>query len=198
MRITTAVLVLLAVPFSPLAAHAQVEAGVLGGVSFGNISNSGVLPGDLSTRTGFAGGGYIGYRFGDVVGVEGNVLYAQRGETSDASFATAETKLDYIDVPVLLTANIPLASIRPYAYAGPQVSFEVACHTAAGATCDNADREKTDYAAVIGAGVRFGAPVGLGLEARYVYGLKDLSFSTVSSSESYQNRTFMILARIGR
>jgi Outer membrane protein beta-barrel domain len=182
---------------APAALFAQGEAGIKGGVSFGNISNKGVLPGNLDTRTGFAAGLYLGYRVGLLgVGLEG--LYAQRGAKSDQSLAASQTRLDYIDVPVYVKAALPTPLLQPFVYAGPQVSFEVRCHTAGDADCPDAatsGRKKTDYAAVFGAGVRFG---GLGLEGRYVYGLRDLKLSTVTTSESYKTRSFLILVSIGR
>jgi hypothetical protein len=177
---------------------AQGEFGVKGGVSFGNISNKGVLPGGLKTRTGFTGGLYFGYRAA-ILGIDVEGLYAQRGARSDQSFATAETKLDFIDVPVYLKATVPAAGIQPFVYAGPQISFEVRCRTAAGAECaTNSLRKKTDYAGVVGAGLRFGGSSGgLGIEGRYIYGLRDLELSTVTSSTSYKTRTFEILVSIG-
>jgi len=177
---------------------AQGEFGVKGGVSFGNISNKGVLPGELKTRTGFTGGLYFGYRAA-VLGIDVEGLYAQRGARSDQSFATAETKLDFIDVPVYLKATIPAGGIQPFVYAGPQISFEVRCRTASGAECaTNSIRKKTDYAGVVGAGLRFGSSSGgLGIEGRYIYGLRDLELSTVTSSTSYKTRTFEILVSIG-
>ena len=82
---------------APITLLAQGEAGIKGGISFGNISNKGVLPGNLDTRTGFAAGLFLGYRVGFLgVGIEG--LYAQRGAKSDQSLATSQTRLDYIDV----------------------------------------------------------------------------------------------------
>src|SRR5882724_2865665 len=177
--------------------YAQGEAGLKGGVSFGNISNKGLLPGNLDTRTGFAGGLYLGYRVGFIgVGLEG--LYARRGAKSDQSFATAQTRLDYIDVPAYVKVSLPTPLVQPFAYAGPQVSFEMRCHTAGDSDCPAAatsGRKKTDYGAVFGAGVRFG---GLGLEGRYVYGLRDLKLNTVTDTHSYKTRTFLILLSIGR
>jgi hypothetical protein len=181
----------------PAILHAQGEAGIKGGVSFGNISNKGVLPGNLDTRTGFAGGIFLGYRVGFIgVGLEG--LYARRGAKSDSSFATAQTRLDYIDVPAYVKVALPTPLLQPFAYVGPQVSFEVRCRTAADAACPDAatsGRKKTDYAAVIGGGVRFG---GLGLEGRYIYGLRDLKLNTLTDTHSYKTRTFLILVSIGR
>jgi Outer membrane protein beta-barrel domain len=177
---------------------AQGEFGIKAGASFGNISNKGVLPGNLKTRTGAAGGLYLGS--GGVIGFGIEGLYAQRGAKSDESFADSQTRLDYIDVPVYLKLQVPTPGIRPYGYAGPQISFEVRCKTAAGAACpDNSERKKTDYAAVIGGGVRIGSSrLGFRVEGRYVYGLADLKVSTVTSSESYKTRTFLILVGIGR
>ncbi|HEX3235574.1 MAG TPA: porin family protein [Gemmatimonadales bacterium] len=191
-------LVLLA-PAMPSITLAQGEFGVKAGVSFGNISNKGVLPGDLKTRTGFTGGLYAGYRAA-VLGFDVEGLYAQRGARSDESFATAETKLDFIDVPVYVKAMIPAGGIQPFVYAGPQISFEVRCRTAAGAECAaNSPRKKTDYAGVVGAGLRFGSSsAGLGIEGRYIYGLRNLDVSTVTSSTSYKTRTFEILVSLGK
>jgi hypothetical protein len=168
--------------------------GIKAGLSFGNITNKGLLPSNLDTRTGGAGG--ISFRTGSgIVGFGVEALYAQRGASSDESLATAQTRLDYIDVPVYLRVGIPTPSVRPFAYAGPQVSFEVHCRTANGADClAQGSRKKTDFAGVIGGGLRFGGKAGgWSLEGRYVYGLRDLDLSTVTSSESYKNRTFMIL-----
>src|ERR1044071_7141699 len=85
----------LALAGTPSHLAAQAEFGLKGGVSFGNISNKGVLPGDLGTRTGFAAGASVGLGSG-IVGVGAEALYAQRGLSGDAG----DTKLDYIDIPV--------------------------------------------------------------------------------------------------
>src|SRR5690242_11182243 len=62
----------------PAVLAAQSGFGIKGGASFGDVSNKGVLPGDLGGRTGFAVGLSLASRGGLVgLGVEG--LYAQRG-----------------------------------------------------------------------------------------------------------------------
>ena len=182
---------------APSALLAQGEAGLKGGISFGNISNKGLLPGNLSTRTGFAAGLYAGYHVG-FLGVGLDALYAQRGASSDSSFATSQTRLDYVDFPLYAKVFLPAPLIQPFVYAGPQVSFEIRCRTAAGGSCPDAatsGRKRTDYAGVVGAGLRFG---GLGIEGRYVYGLRDLKLNTVSDPNSYKTRTFLILVNLGR
>jgi len=179
----------------PALLAAQSGFGIKGGASFGNVSNKGVLPGDLGSRTGFAAGLSLASKGGLVgLGVEG--LYVQRGVTSSTNGDAR--KLDYVDVPVYVRVMVPTPGIRPYGYAGPQVSFEVYCE--AGETdCPTTEpsgekRAKTTYAGVIGAGVLLGGRTPLSIEGRYVYGLTDLKLGTINSSESYKTRSFMILA----
>lgn len=189
--------ILVALVAGPLSA--QTEVGLKVGMTFGDISNKGALPGNLETRNGVAGGLFLGARGGVVgVGIEG--LYAQRGLRSDQSLATARTRLDYIDVPAYLRVVLPTPGVRPFAYAGPQVSFEIGCHRANGADCqpDNVTgRPGTTYAGILGAGVRLGGRIGLTVEGRYVYGLTDLKLETLTSNESFKHRTFLILIGVG-
>ena len=177
-----------------LAPAAQAQGiGVKGGFSYGNVSNRGLLPGALRERTGFAVGVALGSSSSLLsLGFEG--LYAQRGVQSDS--AADERKLDYIDLPIYLKAQVPTPGISPYAYAGPQFSFEVKCR-AGSDPCPETDRPKVSYAAVLGGGLRFGRTGGMSLEGRYIYGLSDLKLNTVTSSDSYKTRSFLILLGLG-
>lgn len=158
---------------------------VKGGLSYGNITNGGILPGNDGERSGFAIG--LGAHSSGVVGLGAEVLYTQRGITS--------THLDYIDVPVYLRLAMP-AVTSPFAYLGPQLSFELKCGSDS-STCAGSGRSKVTYAGVIGAGVAFGSLGGFSIEGRYVYGLTDLKLNTISSSDSYKTRSFLLLAGIG-
>jgi hypothetical protein len=176
----------------PVLARAQgttdvATSGVMlkGGLSYGNISHGGVFPGDHKERTGFAAGVGVWAGSGLGIGVEG--LYAQRGITS--------RKLDYIDVPAYLRLELTNPAVSPFFYAGPQVSFELKCDADTG-DCPSG-RSKTTYAGVIGAGLRLGNFSGLSLEARYIYGLSDLHLDTITSSESYKTRSFLVLLGVG-
>ena len=176
---------------APLA-HTQSGVGLKGGFSYGNVSNRGLLPGNLQERTGFA----LGVSFGtgrNMLGFGLEGLYAQRGVAGDSG--PDERKLDYADVPVFLRVLFPSPGLAPYAYAGPQVSFELRCRAGASA-CPDSGRAKTNYAAVVGGGVRLGAQSAFTIEGRYIYGLTDLKLSTVSSSESYKTRSFLILGGV--
>jgi hypothetical protein len=189
MKMARGSLLALALCIAPAIAHAQL--GIKGGLSYGNVSSSGVLPGNVDQRSGFAVG--LTAISSGVVGFGLEALYAQRGVTS--SVAGDSRHLDYIDVPLYLRVAIP-APISPFAYAGPQASYEIKCG-ADGTDCPDTGRPKFTFAGVIGAGIKFGAHSGLSLEGRYVYGLTDLKLGTVSSSDSYKTRAFMLLAGIG-
>lgn len=180
---------------TPVALAAQAEFGIKGGASFGSISNKGLLPGNLKDRTGFAAGVSVGVR-ARVIGLGAEALFAQRGVTSDVALGD-ERKLNYLDVPVYVKLAIPSPAISPFVYVGPQVSFELNCRDEA-TDCPSLDRPKTDYAGVIGAGVKLGNEKKFGItgEARYIYGLRDLKPSTVTSDESFKTRSFLILLGI--
>lgn len=174
------------------ASAAQAQTGmdvvVKGGASFGNISNKGLLPGNLENRTGFAAG--VGFATRGVIGLGVEGLFAQRGVESASD--VDERKLDYVDLPVYVRVILPTGGLRPFGYAGPQVSFELRCR-AGSVDCADGARKKTTYAAVIGGGLRFGGWRGFQIEARYVYGLADLKLDTVTSEDSYKTRAFLIL-----
>ena len=180
---------------APAIAAAQGEFGIKGGLSFGNVSNRGVLPGNLDGRNGFAAGIAIGSGPTLIgLGLEG--LYDQRGVSNSAN-AIDSRKIDYVDVPAYLRVTLPTPGLKPFAYAGPQVSFEVRCRAGDSPCPDNGPsgqpRKKTEFAGIIGGGVRIGERGAFTLEGRYIYGLTDLKLSTVTSSESYKTRSFLIL-----
>jgi hypothetical protein len=171
----------------PVAANAQ-GLGIIGGLTWGSTpNNSGALPGTLKANSGFAVG--LAAESGGVVGFGINGLFAQRGFTS--SVTGASSNLNYIDVPVYLRVAIPNPVITPFAFAGPQGSFELGC---SGGDCPSG-RPKVTYAGVIGAGVKLGSMFSV--QGRYVYGLTNLNYGTVNNTNNYQARSFMLLAGIG-
>jgi len=183
---TAAALIVIA----PVAARAQ-KFGVKGGLSYGNVSSTGALPGSIKSHSGFAIG--VGLLTGRTVGLGFEALYADRG-VEVPTFG--DRKLTYLDVPAYLRVGLPTPGVSPFAYAGPQVSFELKCNTS-GSACPDNGRSKTMYAGVIGGGLRFGALGGLSVEGRYIYGLSDLNLGTVTTAANYKTRSFMILMGIG-
>ena len=165
--------------------------GIKAGLSYGTAEQNGIDPG-ATQRSGYAVG--VGLTTGGALGFGIEGLYAQRGFTSTSPLNTR--RLDYIDVPVYLRVSIPSPGISPFAYAGPQGSYELKCGTDSG-NCVDSGRPKLTYAGVIGGGLRFGIFGGLSIEGRYVYGLSDLKLSTVQASSSYKTRSLLLLAGFG-
>jgi len=182
---------LLAIGLTPATAYAQGILSIKGGLSYGNVSNRGLLPGPLDQRTGFAAGVALTSATGQLLGLGVEGLYAQRGVRSSTTGDSRE--LNYADVPVYLRVAIPTPGVGPFAYAGPQVSFELSCRAGPN-DCPASSRPKRTYSAVLGGGVRIGARSAFSVEGRYLYGLTDLKLGTVTSSASYKTRSFLILA----
>jgi hypothetical protein len=186
-------LIAAALGLAPLVAQGQAGGlGIKGGLSYGNVSNGGALPGSVTQRSGFAVG--VSAVSGGMLGVGIEALYAQRGVTS--SIAADRWHLDYLDIPVYVRLAMPNVVVTPFAYVGPQASFELKCG-AGSFDCPDTGRPKAIFAGVIGAGLRLRQMHGLSIEGRYIYGLTDLKLSTISSSDSYQTRSFLLLAGIG-
>lgn len=171
---------------TPSAAQTGAGLVVKGGLSYGDVSNSGVFPGGASTRNGAALG--LGFVTRKPVGFGIEALYAQRGIIGSPGNSR---ELDYIDIPVYLRIGAQTPLLQPFAYVGPQISFELRCD-ADGGDCPSG-RERTSYAGTIGAGLRFPRLAGVTVEGRYVYGLTDLKLGTISDNESYRTRSFMLL-----
>ncbi|HVZ47969.1 MAG TPA: porin family protein [Gemmatimonadaceae bacterium] len=175
----------------PAAAFAQ-GIGIKGGLAYGSVpNNGGVYPGQLSPASGYAVGVAVASTHAFGLGVD--ALYAQRGFTSSVSGGSRE--LSYLDVPVYVQVQAPHTTVAPFAYAGPQVSFEMSCRASGGSCPDG--RSKVGYAGVIGGGVRFRSLGRLSVEGRYVYGLTDLKASTVTEKDNYKTRGFMLLLGVG-
>lgn len=188
-----ATLICLAALAVPTPASAQSGVTLKGGFSYSDVTNRGVLPGNPGARSGFAVGLSVGSE-ARLLGFRAEALYAQRGVTNDTPIDSR--KIAYLDVPVMVQVMLPLPLAAPFAYAGPQASFEMSCHAGA-LICPTADRPTTSFAGVIGGGVRLGVIGALSLEGRYIYGLTDLKLGTVTSGESYKSRSLLILVGLG-
>jgi hypothetical protein len=168
--------------------------GIKAGLSFGNVNTSGVDPGNLEGRSGFTVGLSLGTA-GDSapLGLRLEGLYSRRGV--NAANDPDSRRIDFADVPVMLELKLPVPALAPFVYGGPQVSYQLRCVTDAGDCPETNDG--FSYAAVVGAGLRLGGATAITLEGRYMYGLTDFTWTTISNSESYRTRQFLILAGFG-
>ncbi|MDN3723420.1 porin family protein [Aequorivita sp. SDUM287046] len=143
----------------------ELDLGIKAGVNFANISDVN----DLSSKTGFQAGVFAGIKFSEKIGIQADVLYSQQG----AEFDAGKFDLNYINVPIVLKYYLVQGlNIQ----AGPQFGFiiddDIYTDTF-GTNSIEANAEKSEVAAVVGAGYDF--PFGVRLDARYNFGLTDVS-----------------------
>ena len=166
--------------------------GILGGWAYGAVPTTNATgAGAYTANNGFAIG--LSAETGRVLGFGINGLYSQRGFTN--TVAGFSQKLSYIDVPAYLKLQIVNPIFVPFAFAGPQVSFELNCD--AGGTDCPSGHDKTTVSAVAGLGVKFPMIANLSVQGRYIYALKDLNYGTVNNQSNYRDRSFALLVGIG-
>lgn len=105
-------------------AQSQIRLGVKAGANLSGLSFSGDDDFRDKNVTGFQIGPMIEFLFAGSFGVEGGVMFAQKGiKFYDGKI---DEKMGYIDVPVSLKYRYNLSeTVKPFATAGPYVSFRV-------------------------------------------------------------------------
>jgi hypothetical protein len=172
----------------PHAVHGQSIGFKLGG----SLANQEFDPEAESSSIGaFAGGGFVRFGLGRL-GVQVEALSITRGSEDEAT--NSETKIEYIEVPLLLHLPLTLGqSFAPYVIGGPSIAFDVDCEleTTSGVTAECPDREKTDFGLSAGGGLGVAAgPGALLFEGRYTWGLKNIS---KAEAVAVKNRTALFV-----
>ena len=175
--------------------------GVKGGVNFASLAFGENEDGsDISSRTTYVIGGFVGIPVTPMISIQPEVLWAPAGTKVDSpelGNQTAEISFNMVQVPVLLKANIGSSRTRPFVVVGPVFGFKTSKlkfkigneETTDPAVTGDDDASSTDVAIAFGGGVDVGR---LSIEGRYNLGVKDLD----GSDESAKTRGFMVLAGI--
>ena len=154
--------------------------GIKGGANFATQNANSLLPSvEISTSniTGFVGGAYLNYFFGDKSAIQLELLYSRKGSVSEillggSPVQSNDNKLTYFDIPVLFRWQvIKFLNI----HAGPQFSILTKAVTEDGTTTRDIEDElkNSDFGLIIGAEANL--PLRLNLTARYIYGLSNVS-----------------------
>lgn len=180
-----------------------VFAGAFGaGVSAGgNLAFVGTEPsGDGTPRYGFTGGIYGDYAFYSMENVmdlsaQLGVYYSQKGFRSTTP-ADITANYDYIEVPVLVKASIPLdIPVDPYLLVGGSVgmivgnSFEFDPANPTGSEVYEGYTKDLDYGLVFGAGVDL--DMGVAVDARFNLGLANITENP--GQEYMKNRSVSLM-----
>jgi hypothetical protein len=185
---------------TPALTFAQtVEFGIKGGLSFGNIPQLAELfedegASEVGYRTGFTFGGHLAFPLSDMLAIQPEVFFTQRGLQGEAPFDLGDfaAELDYIDLPVLLRVGAGDSGFT--LLAGPSFNFNV------GATGTAEDQDDEDIGDDI-EDFELGLVVGAGfygrtliVEGRFQEGLTNVA--TFDVDEDNRNRSFMVLVGV--
>lgn len=174
-------MMLLAVGVSEASAQRPIRVGIIGGANMASFWGDDAD--NVDSRMGFDVGGLIQIPMGDMITIQPEVHYSQRGASADFDFGPpvgeveVETALDYIHVPILFRAGVPLAEGFDFDFQfGPSFGFLVSCSESVndGEDTDCADDtvKGFDYGIIAGGGLSWAAgPGDLLLDVRYDLGL---------------------------
>ena len=202
--VTLTAAALLVAAFVPATASAQsFEAGVKGGVNVATISyTNATAPSATSSRKGGIVGGFVAKDFNKKMGVQVEVLWSQKGGHLDFSqsglVSTADVKLDYVEIPVLVRYNIPYQATVLHVYAGPVFAFSTKDEltltnrntTQVGGgttTTGDAGAKSTDTGIAIGLQVDVHKFL---VDVRYNWGLMDVNDNKAQNPGNAKNRCF--------
>jgi hypothetical protein len=187
--------------FTP--AQGQMTKGIFAGVNSSSFSVTN-LDSDESTssHTGFMAGGWIGLHLGNLIALQLEAFYTQKGsKLNETGEPTATFKTDYIEIPLLLQVGLPLGALKPHIYAGPAIAFNVNCKIdidgGTGGKCDEApfdiEIKSTDFSGIIGIGINISRFL---IAVQYDHGFDNLLVDDTSPTEA-NNRTWTLLAGFG-
>lgn len=196
-----------------------LSAGFKAGLCIADLSGEIVgLANDFTSRNGFSGGVFLDMRLSNMISVQAEAIYMQRGAwVKDMPFiidfgteiiqgtADTELRLWYFDFPVLAKFTFRRDSfLSPFVYTGPVLSYsqrsivEITINIPGfgtwGERDDVSDQIKDwDFGAVFGGGLNlnFGSFLVF-FEGRYSLGLKNLN--DTEDESDIKNRAIAVLA----
>jgi hypothetical protein len=186
------------------AAHAQgIRFGVKAGANLSNLSGDLVNQDQYKNRFGFQGGVMVNFGLGDILSIQPEVLYSQKGfKYGDQSITvlnntyrnSGNVRYDYLDVPILVRVRAAGAFFE----VGPQYSYLMNVSTnreqtlngnnvsniGSGTTnLDNVHRSELGYAAGLG----FQASNGFMIGVRYNGAFTDFAKNSNYSNDEFRN-----------
>jgi hypothetical protein len=168
-------------------AQGKIALGLKAGINLANVSLDPAPDATKSARMGFLFGGIFEYTLNNMIALQAQPAYCQRGGVLEGTVfgesVKSTTKLDYLEIPLLVKLTFGSAEMKPYVFAGPNIAILLSAKTKAevGANTQEEDIDKanlnsTDMGLDIGAGIGYWlkADMGIFLDARYSLGLTDI------------------------
>lgn len=168
------ILILSIATFSYMAMNAQVKFGIKANANLSKFSGSDAKMGDISPKfkVGFIGGGLANISISEILSVQPELLYSMEGSQYKEGDNKITYKTDYVNLPVMVQYNNPLGF---YVETGPQVGFLVSAKAKSKAgDLEESEDVKDSFKSINfswGLGLGYKLSNGLGIGARYNYGL---------------------------
>jgi outer membrane protein with beta-barrel domain len=179
MRARMVLLVVLMTGAASGAAAQEMTYGVKGGVAFATLSFDPSSEISYDLRTGIVAGGFVAFPLGSRLAIQPEGLYTQKGAKADDFGVSVTIKIDYVEVPVLVTYRIAGGTERSFhLFGGPSVAFKTRSSSSAsfgGSTIEadnDEDIETIDYGVVFGAGMDIGR---FTIDGRFTLGLANIN-----------------------
>jgi hypothetical protein len=174
-----------------------IEYGVKGGVNLADLQASGDDEASFDFRIGLVAGGFVSWPLGGRLEFQPEVLYVQKGAKTDALGGTSTQKLDYLDVPLLVSYRIRGSRERNLSvFGGPSVGVRLRARSNAsfaGGSFEEDVKDQiktTDFAVVGGLAYHRGRLV---FDGRCSWGFTDIDKETGDDVE-IRNRGISFLA----
>ncbi len=199
-----------------LPADAQIRMGLIGGLNLANVSVNPNEEPEPSNLTTFGVGGVLHINLADNLALQFEPMYLRKGAKQKGSFtdpdlgnfsAEAKTKVDYIEVPVMLKVAFGASMTGPYVMAGPMVGFLLSAKQTGSISFAGVEQEidedikdqitNIDFGLGFGAGLSF--PAGnnsLFVEGRYALGLTNINDDPEDAQTEVKTREIQILAGV--
>ncbi len=180
---------------------AAQEAGIKAGVNIATLSDPvSELPDD-SDRIGATGGLWLRMPRSNWFSVQIEGLYSEKGRHFESSAFETDTRLRYIEVPILARFDLGAqdSPARVFFVGGVAPAFKLGARVVATfegieSQEDIADRTETfDFGLAAGLGVEFGR---VSVEARYTHGLRKIAVDHEDSADFPRNRALSVTAGI--
>lgn len=164
-----------------------ITGGLKAGMNIANIHGDDVEDFGYESKTGLCVGGFVAFNVANIVAIQPEVLYTQKGAKYEDEFfdGTYTLGLDYLEIPVLLKVIMPVQGmIKPHLFVGPYFARNLTARTAWEENGQSDEEnvseyvEDSDFGTVFGAGIDFGLPAGkIVFDARYSLGLTSIDAS---------------------
>jgi len=154
----------------------EIMFGVKAGANFyiigGSDAESEGLKDSRKTKVGFAGGFLVNIPFADMFSFQPELLYSTEGNLQKDATDKATIALSYLNIPLMVQVN---TNSGFYGETGPQVGFLM---SAKAKISGYSDEDIKDQLKSVGfswaAGIGYKMQCGLGVSARYNFGLSTL------------------------